>query len=102
MGGKEDSEDDEDDKQVSPDSLQLRRRLGVLTRRRGWRWWRRPADWLWTPALPPDANSEEGWEYQLSYGGGEEGEDDEEDRQVGSELLLYLLMPTQKRVKSIK
>jgi len=46
--------------------------------------------------------SQEGWEYQVSYGGGEEGEDDEDDQQVGSELLLCLLMPTQKRVGSIK
>jgi hypothetical protein len=43
-----------------------------------------------------------GYEYQVSYGGGEEGEDDEDDHQYGSELLLCLLLATQKRVKSIK
>jgi hypothetical protein len=74
---------------------QLRRGLrvsSILWRRRGsWRIWRRPAGWFWTPAMPFDANSEEGRKYQVSYGGGEEGEDDEDDQQIGSELLVCLL-----------
>jgi len=36
--------------------------------------------------------SENGWEYQVSHGRWEDGEDDEDDEKVGSELMLCLLL----------